>query len=185
MAFILSTDVPAGSEDDPAFFNSRVAAYREYLQSLRDKLPSSAYEFAMADSHYAPSSPQCPHDSWVESLTISEPYSGARSEDRSIEISLRLLGAYHDGHIELTYQNVKSYSLETPAEFRMPPLDAGHGDWLTDEIRLSPGGPVLHEIEFSRGSRWIIECGDILYRWQALARPTDKLTRQAGSEATD
>lgn len=168
MAFILSTDTPEGSEDDLASLNSRFVAYLKYLRSVRDKLPPSAYEFAVADCHYDPSSHECPHDSWVESLTISEPFSGDTREYRGIEISLRLLGAYHDGHIELTYQDVKSYSLETPAEFRMPPHNVGHGDWLTDEIRLSQGGHVIHEIEFSRGSRWIIECVDILYRWQAF-----------------
>lgn len=168
MAFILSTDIPEGSEGDSGLLSSRFGDYREYLQSLRDKLPPSAYEFAVAEWHYNPEAHECPHDSWVESLTVSEPYSGSRRGDRGIEISLRLLGAYHDGLICLTYKEVKRYSLEAPAEFRMPPLDVGHGDWLTDEVRLSERGYVLHEIEFSRGSRWIIECGDIYYRWQAL-----------------
>ena len=136
MAFILSSDFPEDSNDH-SLFKSRFDVYREYLQSIREKLPSPAYEFAVAEWHYNPEDHQCPHDSWVESVTISEPYSGDSRQDRSIEINLRLLGAYHDGYIDLKYSDVRSYSLETPADFKAPPLNVGHGDWLTDEVRLS------------------------------------------------
>jgi hypothetical protein len=166
MAFILSTDFPEESRNDPALLKSRFNAYLDYLQSLRGKLPNSAYEFAVADSHYDPAAHECPHDGWVESLTISEPHE--RGQKRTIEISLRLLAAYHDGYIKLDYQDVRSYSMRTPADFKAPPLGVGHGDWLTDEIPLSEDGLVLHEIEFSRGSRWIIECRDIIYQWQPI-----------------
>lgn len=44
----------------------------------------------------------------------------------------------------------------------------GDGDWLYDEIRLSQRGYVLHEIEWSCGSRWLIECGDVSYRLSRL-----------------
>jgi hypothetical protein len=69
------------------------------------------------------------HDSWVESLTLSEPSSGNRHEDRSLEIRVRLLGSHHDGHITVNYRKVQSYSLETPQESKLPPLHVGHGDW--------------------------------------------------------
>jgi hypothetical protein len=143
-------------------------AYFEYLTSIKDQLPASAYEFAMASWHYNPGDHQCPHDAWVESLSIIEVSSGDRHEERSIEIKIRLLGAYHDGFAEMKYVGVKSYSLCTPAEFRLPPLGVGHGDWLVDEIRISDRGLVLHEIEFSRGSNWLIECQDIYYSWQGI-----------------
>jgi hypothetical protein len=75
-----------------------------------------------------------------------------------------LLSAYHDRHIELIYDGVRNYSLEASAEFKSPPAcKIGHGDWLIDEIRLSEGNLVLHEIEFSIGSRWVIECENIRY----------------------
>ena len=169
MAFILSSDFPEDSKDSFELLKSRFDAYLKYLQSIREKLPSPAYEFAVAEWHYNPEAPQCPHDSWVESVTISEPFSGDCRQYRSIEINLRLLGAYHDGYIDLKYNDVRSYSLETPADFKAPPLNVGHGDWLTDEVRLSERGHVVHEIEFSRGSRWLIECGNIIYRWQDSA----------------
>lgn len=168
MTFILSNDLPEAAHDDLALLDARFTAYREYLRSIQDKLPVSAYEFAVAEWHYHPEAHQCLHDAWVESLTVSEPFSGERRQNRHIEINLRLLGADHDGSHNLKYKDVRSYSLETPADFRMPPLDVGHGDWLTDEVRLSERGLVIHEIEFSRGSRWLIECVDIVYQWQPI-----------------
>ena len=64
-------------------------------------------------------------------------------------------------------RGVRSYSLETPPDFKQPPrFKVGHGDCLIDEVRLSECRLVLHEIEFSRGSRWVIECGDIDFQWR-------------------
>ena len=168
MTFILTNDFPEELRNDPELINSRFTAYRNYLQSIEGKLPASAYEFAVAEWHYNPEAHACPHDAWVESLTVSEPCSGNRQEYRSLEISLRLLAAYHDGHIQITYKDVRSYSLNTPVNFQATLIGIGHGDWLTDEIRLSESGLVIHEIEFSRGSRWLIECGDIVYEWQTI-----------------
>lgn len=150
-------------EDDSG--DGRFDAYAEYLESVRGRLPASAYAFASAPWHYDFADRRCPHDSWVESLTISEPSSGDRRQHRSLEIAVRLLGAYHDGHISLTYKVVHSYLLKSPYEYAGPPLDVGHGDWLADEIRLSDRGLVLHEVEFSRGGRWLVECEDVTYEW--------------------
>ena len=174
MAFFLNNDIDEDSRDDPNVYRERFASYQQYLQSIKQKLPLSAYEFAVAEWHYDPQVPQCPHDAWLELLTISEPSTGTRHEKRSIEISMRLLGAYHDGHIEITYKRVQMYSLITPAEFRGPPFMVGHGDWLTDEVRLSVGGLVIHEIDFSRGSRWLIESADIAYEWKPFPSPPAK-----------
>ena len=170
MAFFLSNDID-DSRDDHNVFRERFAAYQQYLQSIKEELPASAYEFAVAEWHYDPQAPQCPHDAWLELLTISEPSTGARHERRSIEILMRLLGAYHDGHIEISYQGVQMYCMTTPAEFKAPPLGVGHGDWLTDEVRLSAAGMVIHEIEFSRGTRWLIESADIAYKWKPFPSP--------------
>ncbi|HSE25293.1 MAG TPA: hypothetical protein VLB68_26765 [Pyrinomonadaceae bacterium] len=165
MAFILGKDISDEVDDDLELRHARFAAYREYLESIREKLPASTYQFAIADWHYDPQSHECPHDAWVESLVISELFSGDRREKRRLEITVKLLGAYHDGYIDIVYQGVESYLLETPAGFEAPPLNVGHGDWLRDEIRYSERGFVVHEIEFSRGTNWLIECTDIIYRW--------------------
>src|SRR5690242_1045659 len=73
-------------------------------------VPAAAY--ATAGWHYEPEDPHCPHDTWLEELRIQEPSSGKRSEIGSLEICLRLLGAYHYGYIELRYKNVHGYSLQ-------------------------------------------------------------------------
>jgi hypothetical protein len=150
---------------DPEGLKNCFDEYYRYLQSVRKSLPPSAFAFANAPWHYDYSDHKCPHDAWVESLNINELSSGERSQYREIEINVRLLGAYHDGHIELLYKKALSYSLTSSAEFKMSPLGEGHGDWLIDEIRLSERGFVLHEINFSKGGNWIIECTDIDYKW--------------------
>jgi hypothetical protein len=151
--------------EDPKGVGEALNAYYSYLETVKTKLPSAAFDFAIAKWHYDHEDQRCPHDSWVESLNIQEVSSGNRKENRSIEMHLKLLGAFHDGHINLYYKQVKGYTLNTPTEVQMLPLNVGHGDWLNDEIRLSERGLVIHEIKFSRGSRWIIECEDIVYKW--------------------
>ena len=158
MAYILTVDRPLNSHEE---WQSQWSKYCEYLESVRNHLPVAAYNFASAPWHYDFSDHRAPHDGWVEEIVIREPATGARNEHRSLEIVVKLLAAYHDGHIELKYSAVQNYSLAGDEQ-------RGHGDWLYDEIRLSERGYVLHEIEWSCGSRWIIECNDISYRWTSL-----------------
>ena len=153
------------TERDPKSIDAQFRAYYQYLESVKESLPSDAFTFASAPWHYDPMDHRCPHDAWVESLTIKEPSSGSGHEYRSVELLLRLLGAYHDGHIEIVYSGVKNYSLTTPAEPEYPRPNVGHGDWLVDEVRLSERGLVEHEIRFSQGGRWLIECKDVTYQW--------------------
>jgi hypothetical protein len=159
MSFLLDAlSKQSGPEDIEIAFR----AYTAYLESVRHALPESAYEFATADWHYDHTDHRCPHDSWLEALTISEPALGSRREMRHVEIVARLLGAFHDGTLELSYPGVCSYSLSGASGSSG---NAGHGDWLTDEIRLSEKNMVHHEIVFSNGSRWLIESKDIHFRW--------------------
>jgi hypothetical protein len=88
-----------------------------------------------------------------------------------MELHLKLLGAYHDGQIEIIYKEVKGYSLNMPA-VRKAPSNVGHGDWLIDEVRLSELGLVEHEIGFSQGGGWLVECADIVHKW-TLSPPND------------
>jgi len=134
--------------------------YREYLHENKSIYPPSAYAFATAEWHYNPNDHRCPHDSWVESFKIYEDFSGVRSEVRRTQISVELLGAYHDGYIKIDYVDVSNYSLSTQSN--------SHGDWLYDEVRVSACGGVLHEIDFE-SSHWVIECSDIKCQW--LAKP--------------
>lgn len=153
MSYVLRKD---GSQDSTESFIASWRLYREYLATIADRLLPSTREFALADWHHNYKDSRAPHDAWLESLAVYETASGARQEHRQSHIKLRLLGAYHDGHIEINYQNVKRYYIgcEFPA----------HGDWDQDEIRLSDSGAVIHEIEIG-GTSWLIECEDIHYVW--------------------
>ena len=160
MAYILIKDRPQNSHEE---WQSSWSAYCAYLESVKGQLPQSAYDFAVASWHYDFGDHRSPHDGWLESLIISEPTSGERKEIRSIEIVARLFAAYHDGYIELKYFGVESYSLVFDTRD-----GSGHGDWLYYEIRLSEQGRVLHEVEWSKGGLWLIECSDVTYKWLPL-----------------
>ena len=131
--------------------------YRNFLISAKARLPTSAYEFATAPWHYNYEDRRCPHDSWVESIMIREPSSGSREEFRDLEIVVRLLGAFHDGYLELVYTGVWSYSLAA----NKSKAQIAHGDWLADEVSLSTDRSFLHEVLFGSGARWRIESKDI------------------------
>jgi hypothetical protein len=135
--------------------------YRAYLASVSERLPARLKAFALQDWYYDPNDHRCPHDSWLEQLTIDEPANGERKEQRSITIRLRLLAPYHDGEILFAHYDVRQYRLETPAEYKSPPYGVGHGNFLRNEIRLLEDGFIEHDITFSRGSRFVIECGDM------------------------
>lgn len=142
--------------------------YYEYLDSIKGKMPVNARNFATASWHYNPEDSRCPHDSWLESLAINEISSGERSEIRHIEIRVILLGAYHDGYIELLYRDVSKYVFEKKAKhIGIPPLvNVGHGDWHIDEFSLTEDADVVHDIIFSTGAQWSIECKDVIYDWR-------------------
>lgn len=160
--FILSKD---RLENSQAEFESAWSAYVNYLNSISQKLPKSAYEFAVAEWHYNFNDHRCPHDSWLDRLAIENHHPRDGGSYSLPSITLKLLGAYHDGFIVLTYKAVISYSLSTEQKIATKKDPA---DWLYDEIRLSDNGNVLHEIEWSDGSVWLIECADVCYEWLQL-----------------
>lgn len=150
-------------------------AYDEYLSIIKPRIPPSAFEFASAPWHYDPSDHRCPHDAWLEYLRISETSEGKRMEVRSIDMELRLLGAYHDGYLSLGYKDVQSYSLSQPLKVPRRPshtAKVGHEDLLVDEFGVSPRGMLVHELLFSFGARWSIECRDFQWLWSPT-RATD------------
>jgi hypothetical protein len=117
-------------------------------------------ECASSDWYASPADHRCPHDAWVQAVTVSEPATGERQENRRIEIQIRLLGAYHDGVIEFRYKGVAEYSLQTS--------DArhGHGDWVRDEIE-NRDGSILHTIVLMNG-KLQINATEIEYKWTPL-----------------
>ena len=140
------------------------ARYSAYLKANESRFPPSAYSLATSDWYYGFEDHRAPHDSWLESASILEPSSGARSEKRSSSLTIRLLGAYHDGFIEFHYPEVFGYQLSAGG------LSQGHGDWRYDEFRLDAKGRLVHEIEwaaFGVDSRWVIVANDVLHKWSS------------------
>ena len=120
--------------------------------------------FAVAGWYCDPRDHRCPHDGWLESLEIREPATGERNEIRTTGVTLRLLGAYHDGHVVLRYCGVQSYSLTVESSA------AGLGDWLNDEFSLTTEGLIVHRIRWSghgprREAVWVFKAREITYEW--------------------
>ena len=102
--FILSTD--GRGEDVLDAFKS----YESYLRSRQANFPSSAYALATSDWYFGNSDHRAPHDAWLETVEFKELSSGQRHEQRQLSLTIRLLGAYHDGFIELHYPQVFAYT---------------------------------------------------------------------------
>jgi hypothetical protein len=133
--------------------------YPAYLESVRDRMPASAYALATSDWYFGFSDPRGPHDARLVEVAIGE---GAAAPDRfptaPPSLRIRLLNAWGNGYIELRYPRVYRYQLT------MGDGGAGHRDWLFDEFRLTDDGHVLHEIEWwgsDEAGRWIIEASDV------------------------
>jgi hypothetical protein len=166
MSFILSENRQDCREMTAAFIK-----YRDYISALRGRISKSAFDLASSEWYYDPSDHRCPHDSWLESLELLEHYGAESKEPRHLKLIVRLLGAYHDGHICLFYDDVKSYSFGFSGAASRNALNRGNGDWLYDEFRLSQNGFLLHEIEWEN-SRWLIEATDVSLEWRPHGNPT-------------
>lgn len=158
--FILSTD---GRDED---VNGQFNRYREYLEKVKPIFPPRAYTLATSEWYYS-GGHRSPHDAWLESATVQERSDRRQEGRRCVSLIVRLLAAYHDGHIELTYDDVRAY------KFDVPRARDGHFDWRYDELRLSEQNLLLHEIEWSgpgETGRWLIEASDVKFRWLPKAK---------------
>jgi hypothetical protein len=169
MVYLL--DVMDGVGDTPDKVRSRLAEYRAYLERVAARFPPGAYAFATASWHYDPSDHKCPHDAWVDSVGVVERGTGSRAEVREVDMTIRLLGAYHDGFLVLRYVGVCGYAMEALDTGTGTHRQRGHGDWLVDEITLTPDGNVQHEAILS-AAKITVRCVDIECDW-VPSRPQD------------
>jgi hypothetical protein len=142
-------------------------AYLRYVAERRQDFPAGARDFVAQSWRYDLNDHRCPHDSWLESLTLREVATGDRQQTRSVEIAARFLGTYHDGTFDLTYEGVTDYALAFAKPAKRP--NVAHGDWIVDEVTLNEAGAVVHEIQFE-GGVWSIVCADVRHRWHPMAR---------------
>jgi hypothetical protein len=110
--FILKKDFDEEHPRDFPLIKFRFDEYKNYLHSVIEQFPESAREFALVEWRLDATDHRCPHDSWVEYLRIIEESAEKTRRQRTLHIELRLLGAYHDGFLDLNYVNVKKYSLD-------------------------------------------------------------------------
>lgn len=146
------------------------ARYQAYLATVGDRMPPGARALATSDWYFDHQDHRAPHDAWLERAVVEE----SRGPDgrRSVEVRLRLLGAYHDGHIEFTYRDVHRYRIERDPRPR--DVGSGQGDWRHDEFRVTAEGRLEHEIEWwgtDAIGTWIIEAAEVEYEWLPLGGP--------------
>lgn len=152
---------------------SAAAEYEAYLAANRERFPPSAIALAMSTWYYDFRDHRCPHDAWLEEMRLEESATGARFENRTVALRVRLLGAYHDRRIEFYYPQVYNY------ELTLGRGQHGHCDWRYDELRLSDGGHVLHEIEWAGAhdtGRWLIEASDVEFSSHPIHPVPDRAT---------
>ena len=168
MAYILTAQLDAEEVPFTAF-----ARYQEYLTSVRAGFPPQAFALATSRWYFNNTDHRAPHDAWLEEARFVEVAAPDDRAARRLDFQVRLLGAYHDGWIELRYHDVSRYRLDYS-----PPRQArgrGHGDWRYDEFRLAAGGRVEHEIEWWSAravGNWLIEAADVAHHWIPMADPS-------------
>ncbi|HET7550631.1 MAG TPA: hypothetical protein VFK04_05030 [Gemmatimonadaceae bacterium] len=183
--YILTAQLYDEDTGDQAF-----ARYQAYLDSVHDQMPSGALALATSVWYFNSNDHRAPHDAWLEAVHVVETPVEAdapRRTPRQVAITIRLLGAYHDGFIEFRYRDVTRYRIDLTPESDAP--GTGHRDWRYDEFRLAPGGRVEHEIEWwGRGptGTWLIEAADVEYAWQPFtARAEGSESQATGIANTD
>ena len=155
MAYILSAQRDPGGPAALGLWQE----YERYVRENKARFPSGAYALASSDWYFGVSDHRAPHDAWLEYAKFEEHATGERNEVRRLSLRVRLLGAYHDMYLEYFYPQVFAYSLNNNTSSR------GHSDWRYDELRLTPNGHLLHEIEWAGApgieARWLIEAPDV------------------------
>lgn len=139
------------AERDPQAFDR----YAAYLAANEARFPPRAYALATSDWYFDARDHRSPHDAWLEAMQLVET-NGVTS------LTVRLLGAYHDGHIELHYPKLATYRFEAT-------VAQGHRDWRYDELRVDADGRLEHEIEWSGPGptgRWLIVADDVRFTWR-------------------
>jgi hypothetical protein len=148
------------------------ARYAVYVEYIREQLPPHIYDFASNPCYFDLTSRSSLHDAWLESTIVKEVANGERHEIRRMEISICLLGPFHDRRIHLHYTGVTRYLLAAPPRYGEKKYEkTAHGNLLTHEIRLGQDGLLVHELLFERGATTLIECVDFRHSEEIISSP--------------
>jgi hypothetical protein len=75
-----------------------------------------------------------------------------------------LVSRYHPGTRVLTYSNVVAFQFKLLKAAVWPPFLPGClGDWIVDEVTISDTGLIVHEVLYSNGGVWRVECETFSY----------------------
>lgn len=135
--------------------------YLTYLDSVRDRIPPNAKQYAFAPWRYQIHDHRCPHDSWLTELQVKDIFEPTTRE-RTLELHADFLGSYHDLTFEIVWRDVRAYSLGLANAWRGK-TPVGHSDWMIDELLVEDSGLLGHEIVFSDSGPWKISCADLTY----------------------
>ena len=124
-------------------------AYDAHLKAIATKLPDITRAFVMAPWYQDWNHHDCPHDSWFLDLSLKACVEN--DEDRTVDLTIKLLGAYNDRILTLNYHNVTLCDFEIQKQGRH-----NTGDWLFDEFDVLENGFVSHEILWQFGKPWKI-----------------------------
>ena len=132
--------------------------YIKYLEKNQSRIPKNVYDFATDAKHYDLASHDSLHDAWVKQIRINEISEGDRSEIRSIQMEIELVGPYHDRLITLSYSGVIKMNIMSTGDLRY-----GWGDLLSHKFFYNEHSNCMsHELLLSNG-RIEILFGDMGY----------------------
>ena len=121
------------------------------------------------EDHY---DPRCPHDAWLNKLDFTiEGRNGDEQQCRK-NLQIILLGAYHNGLITLTYQDVRQYHITLTRKEERPGMSWGRQDWLEDKVTILTPTLIEHRINWET-EEWIIEAEKIDFRWARFTEQID------------
>lgn len=131
--------------------------YFSYISNLQEVLPKHIYDFASSYRNYELNSSHTLHDAWLNQVKIQEASKGERGQQRSLNITIELLNAYHDKIITLQYKNVYEYDFSSVTS---PDKKVAHGDLLIHEFSYEKPY-IIHYIAFSNGNKFRIAFEDM------------------------
>lgn len=124
-------------------------AYEAHLETVVPKLPDATKAFVSSKWYQDWNHHDCPHDAWLMDLALKACVKS--DEDRTLDLTLKLLGAYHDRILTFSYRNVTFCDFEIQKQGRH-----NTGDWLRDEFDVLENGFISHEILWQLGKSWKI-----------------------------
>ena len=136
--------------------------YFDYVESIKHRLSEHLYAFASVASRYDLASKGSLHDAWLQSLRVEIDYGRENAAAQPSQITVILLGPFHDRLHTLKYTDVRWANLDLQLLG-----DDRKRDVLCHELRWEDG-LLQHEFEFDGGGVLEFHCLNIEYQEHVL-----------------